>query len=210
MTWGLVPTQAGIFSVERVTRKFEEPFALSTAFMPAEQQATNLTLRYAQSTYGIATLNETLPPFMARNYTLAPFKPAQINRGVAGADQGTWTTYTIMYSVDLHCEGTSPIRGAENLVPGNVLYKSNGGCNVTMGLTGNVTKGFNVNRKAVAPLLAAKDYMAMYIGFYNDGFTDYSLDGSCPPERNTTFYAAFSRTKVSPNVSLSYSIRMLA
>jgi hypothetical protein len=197
VTWGLVPVQAGIFSVETIERSSEVPFAVSTSFMPANQQTTNLTLRYSQSTYGIATLNETLPPYMARNYTLAPFRPSQ-SMGIDDiAIQGTWTTTTTMYSVDLYCEVSSPIRDAEYMTPGSVLYKSNGGCNVTTGLSGNVTKGYIKNKNIYAPLLELKDYMAMYIGYYNGYNADYSLDGHCPPERNSTFYAAFSRTKVS-------------
>jgi hypothetical protein len=36
----------------------------------------------------------------------------------------------------------------------------------------------------------------MFVGYYNpQGFSDYSLDGSCPPEANRTFYAAFQRNK---------------
>ncbi|CAI9628309.1 unnamed protein product [Alternaria burnsii] len=195
VTWGLVPVQAGIFSVETIERSSEVPFAVSTSFMPANQQTTNLTLRYSQSTYGIATLNETLPPYMARNYTLAPFRPSQ-SMGIDDiAIQGTWTTTTTMYSVDLYCEVSSPIRDAEYMTPGSVLYKSNGGCNVTTGLSGNVTKGYIKNKNIYAPLLELKDYMAMYIGYYNGYNADYSLDGHCPPERNSTFYAAFSQTK---------------
>ncbi|KAH9882358.1 hypothetical protein J1614_000594 [Plenodomus biglobosus] len=195
VTWGLVPVQAGVFSIRTIQRSFDAPFSLSTSFMPTEQQVTNLTLRYAQSTFGIATLNETLPAYMARNFTLAPFKPAFVKNGVDIGTQGTWTAVTNMYGVDLYCEVASPQRNASDSISGTVLYQSNSGCNVTMGLTGNVTKGFNSNKNIYAPLLSAKDYMAMYIGYYNGGFSDYSLEGSCPPERNSTFYAAFSRNK---------------
>ncbi|KAI4672117.1 uncharacterized protein J4E78_000617 [Alternaria triticimaculans] len=195
VTWGLVPVQAGIFSVETILRSSEAPFAVSTSSMPADQQTTNLTLRYSQSTYGIATLNETLPPYMARNFTLAPFRPSISIVQDELAIQGTWTAITTMYSVDLYCEVSQPIRDAPYTIPDSVLYRSNGGCNVTTGLSGNVTKGYIKNKKIHAPLLELKDYMAMYIGYYDGGFADYSLDGYCPPERNSTFYAAFSQTK---------------
>ena len=75
VTWGLVPTQAGIFSVRTVTRSNNMTFDVSTFNVPIAQQASSLTFRYSQSTYGIVSLNETLPPYMARNYTLAPFRP---------------------------------------------------------------------------------------------------------------------------------------
>lgn len=193
VTGGLVPSQAGIFSVESISRDFERPFLLSTSFISAENQATKLTLRYAQSTYGIVSLNETLPPYMARNYTLTPFKP--IDTSHLDGSQGTWAAPTTMYSVDLYCEATPALRDPRPKVK-TVLYKSNGGCNVTLGLTGNVTKGFNSN-KLYSPLLVAKDYMAMYIGYYNEGNADFSLKGNCPTEQNHTFYAAFSANKLS-------------
>ncbi|KAJ4993417.1 hypothetical protein SVAN01_00965 [Stagonosporopsis vannaccii] len=193
VTWGLVPTQAGIFTVETITRSLATPFDRSTTYMPAEKQLTDLSMRYAQSTYGIATLNETLPPYMARNYTLAPFKPSNRDITIAGS-QGTWSGETTMYSLDLYCTPTSAVRdpfGRSN----TVLYTSSGGCNVTLGLTGNITEGFDPN-KGDSPLLRTKQYMGMHIGYWNyAGFADYYLEGDCPPERNATFYAAFTRTK---------------
>jgi hypothetical protein len=49
VTWGLVPTQAGIFSVQSVTRTTNITLSVSTASMPFEYQAMGMTVRYAQS-----------------------------------------------------------------------------------------------------------------------------------------------------------------
>jgi hypothetical protein len=47
-----------------------------------------------------------------------------------------------------------------------------------------------------AKALSNKEYTGMFVGYYNpQGFSDYSLDGSCPHEANRTFYAAFQRNK---------------
>lgn len=193
VTWGLVPTQAGIFSVETISRSSTTPFNRSTSYLSAREQRTGLSLVYAQSTYGIATLNETLPPYMARNYTLAPFRPTASSIDLAGS-QGAWSGETTMYSLDLYCTPSSPIR--DPAVSGHyVLYQSAGGCNVTTGLTGNVTEGYNPN-KAYSPLLSAKQYMGMHIGYWNyEGYADYYLEGDCPSDQNATFYAAFTRNK---------------
>ncbi|KAF1928282.1 uncharacterized protein M421DRAFT_5341 [Didymella exigua CBS 183.55] len=193
VTWGLVPTQAGIFAVETITRTSSTPFNRSTSFMPAEDQLTKLTIRYAQSTYGIATLNETLPPYMARNFTLAPFKPSVHDVDLAGS-QGTWTGETTMYSLDMYCAPSFAIRDT-NGKSKSVTYKSSGGCNVTMGLTGNITQGSNPNT-IYSPLLTAKQYTGMHIGYWGyTGFADFYLEGDCPTERNGTFYAAFTKNK---------------
>lgn len=49
VTWGLVPTQAGIFSIEMVARTISISFNVSDTRMPFEDQAMGLTMRYAQS-----------------------------------------------------------------------------------------------------------------------------------------------------------------
>jgi hypothetical protein len=192
VTFGLVPTQAGIFSVETITRASNVAFKLSTSFMPAEIQANSLSMRFAQSTYGIVSLNETLPGFMARNYTLAPFRPTA-NRTATSGSQSNWTATTILYSLDMYCESASVIREYNGRWT-SFLHKSSRGCNFTQGLTGNLTKGANSN-KFFSPLLDHKDYTAMYVGYWNNGFADWSLDSSCPLDQNSTFYAAFAKNK---------------
>jgi hypothetical protein len=189
VTWGLVPTQAGIFSVRSVTRNFNTTFAVSTSSIPVDQQATALTFGYAQSTYGIVSLNETLPAYMARNYTLAPFKP--LIEGHDAVRQGTHTAPTTMYFMDLDCEDVS--HKANNST--TISYASSNGCKFDLGLTGNLTSGqttFPDNE-----ITATKLYSGMYVGYYSGQYSDYYLYGECPKTANTTFYAAFQRNKVS-------------
>lgn len=99
-----------------------------------------------------------------------------------------------MYSLDMYCAPSFAIRSPSGKSE-TVTYRSSGGCNVTMGLTGNITEGSNPN-KMYSPLLAAKQYMAMHIGYWGyTGAADFYLEGYCPKERNGTFYAAFTRNK---------------
>jgi hypothetical protein len=195
VTWGLVPTQAGIFSVRTVTRATNMTFEVSTYHIPVAQQALNLTLQYAQSTYGIVSLNETLPPYMARNYTLAPFRTAENvkNSDSASQGQGTWTSETTMYFLDLYCEDASHRAGYSSKV-----YTSNAGCNFTLGPNGNFTMGEDVGDGAEN--LAVKQYTGVYAGYWNhEGFGQYSLDHYCPESANHTFFATFSESKVRRN-----------
>lgn len=132
VAWGVVPTQAGIFSTKVTTRITETPFHRSTASVPASEQPTKLSFRYAQSVYSIATLNETLTGYMARNYTLAPFRPS-----LDASAHGNWTAETTLYSLDLNCEpATQTItqRGA-------IVANSTNGCSFNNGLNGNLTIG---------------------------------------------------------------------
>jgi hypothetical protein len=195
VTWGVVPIQAGIFSVRTVTRTTNTTFSISTSIIPFDQQATTLTFRYTQSAYGIAALNETLPPYMARNYTLAPFKASLELDNIS--KQGTLTAPTTMYSLDLYCEDASR-KGDDKTVP--IAYVNKNGCNVTGIPTGNDTVGNNkvdmYNRVVDMGLLNPKQYSGIYIGYHNGGFADWYLSGFCPTTANTTFFAALQRNKV--------------
>jgi hypothetical protein len=156
--------------------------------MPAEDQATSLTFGYAQSTYGIVALNETMPAFMARNYTLAPFqlKDAQLDV----TSKGTFIAPTTMYTLDLVCENVS--HRADGTV--STEYLSKDGCNSTLGLTGNLTFGEEVDR--YTPVMAIKGYTGQYIGYHNFGAADYYLSPYCPESENGTFFASFAQSKV--------------
>jgi hypothetical protein len=160
--------------------------------MPSDIQATNLSMRFAQSTYGIVSLNETLPGFMARNYTLAPFRPAS-KETTSTESHTTWTATTTMYSLDMYC-APATITKKQSGRTTSITYTSLGGCNFTSGLTGNLTKGSNANN-FYSPLLDMKDYTAMYVGYWNNGFADWSLDASCSEDQNATFYVAFAKNK---------------
>ena len=191
VTLGLVPTQAGIFSTQTITRNVTLPFDRSTAFLPAKDQASNLTLRFAQSTYAIAALNETLTQYMARNYTLTPIRPKPLSFDTS-KPYGNWSSPTTLYSVDLYCEpaivGTRPGRAG-------VTVNSTNGCSFSQGLDGNITMGAN-KAWPESPVLNNKEFTAMYVGYWNPlGFADYSLDAYCPSTSNTTFYAAIGRNK---------------
>jgi hypothetical protein len=153
-------------------------------------------MRYAQSTYGIATLNETLPPYMAHNYTLRPFaRPSsEASAKEHALGQTTWTASTTMYFLDLYCENVS--HKADN--PDRVDFVSNSGCNFTLGLDGNLTLGENPNPGMEGDTLAIKQFMGMYVGLKDpDGFASYSLDSGCPKNQSSIFYAAFQKNKVS-------------
>ncbi|CAE7185453.1 hypothetical protein HRS9139_07140 [Pyrenophora teres f. teres] len=169
---------------------------MSNSSVPAVEQASTLTFRYAQSTYGIATLNETLPPFMARNYTLRPFTRTSPSLGADSSGrsphQSSWTAPTTMYFMDLYCENVS--HKADNSE--SIFYASNSGCNFTLGLNGNLTIGENPNLSMEGGTLSIKQYMGMYVGYSDpDGFASYSLDRKCPKNQSSIFYAAFQKNK---------------
>ncbi|KAF2871297.1 hypothetical protein BDV95DRAFT_607554 [Massariosphaeria phaeospora] len=189
VTWGIVPTQSAIFSTERITRTSPSTFSVSTGYIPAEKQESVLTLQYAHSTYAIVALNETLPPFMTWNYTLAPFKPRNGTADKQVQGSGTWTAPTMLYSLDLSCEEAhqEPYLKTHTL---GILYNNTAGCSWSQGLDGNLTMDEQQLYNST------KEFSGMYAGYWNpDGFALYALQGFCPVEANHTFYAAFQRNK---------------
>jgi hypothetical protein len=170
-----------------VTRTTNTTFVTSTSSMPFDIQAKTLSFRYSQSTYGIATLNETLPPYMTHNYTLAPFEPLNsTDSGLEG--HGTYTAPTTMYKLDLVCEDVSHKSDNSRMI----FYTSSTGCNITSGLDGNTT----ISPKDASKTIANKGYSTRYIGYHNGGYADWYLSPYCPKSANTTFYAAIAKTKV--------------
>jgi hypothetical protein len=186
VTWGLVPTQAGIFSVRTVTRTTNMAFAVSQYSMPFEKQAKSLSYRFAESTYGIVSLNETLPPYMARNYTLTPFKPQNVQGIIPG--QGSYTAPTTMYTLDLECEDVSHKAGNSSK-----KYTNNHGYTFQAELTGNLTIGDQPTTGS--DVLAVKQYNGMYVGYHNGGRADFYLSDTFPESENSTFYASFAKSK---------------
>lgn len=192
VTWGLVPTQAGIFSIKVVNRTTNLTFTTSTSSLPFESQATGLTFRYMQSAYGIIALNETLPAYMTRNYTLAPFRPRDDQVILSG--KGNHTAPTTMYTLDLHCEEAMEIGDINT----SGYYKSSLGCGWGGGgLDGNFTMDDPLG--GTAEYDGVRQYIGMYVGYHNGGFANYYMSGGCPnvEPANSTFYLGFAKTKVS-------------
>lgn len=215
VTWGVVPTQAGIFSVASVTLTTNINLTVSTSHMPVDQQSRNL-FQFPQSTYGIAALNETLPAYMARNYTLAPFVP-QYSKNEYSSN-GIYTAPTTMYSLELQCEEaknrthtlpTYDYSGRATLLKGyiNSTYVSDAdGCSSSAPSNGNLTMGATAaGGNAIGSYI--KQYTAHYIGYHYGNNADYYLSTKekC---RNTTFFAAFAKSKVCINSQSSFYWRL--
>lgn len=196
-TFAVVPLQAGIFSTDRVTRIFEQNFAVSENFMHSSVQASQLTLSYTQSVYGILNLNESTPAFQTLNYTLAPFTA----QGITTDHNGTWTVNTTLYSLDLKCE--------EARSQSQLYNNTDSDCAVKLDRFNNYTIGddLDTNYGRTHPTMRVKKYSGFYSGWYDMmdnyyrtrvGYTalSTSLQSYCLPGKgNGTFAVAFVRNK---------------
>jgi hypothetical protein len=216
-TFGVVPLQAGIFSTRPIIRDFVQDFDTSNDFIHSSMQEQAMTLSYAQSVYGILELNETMPTFTTRNYTLRPFT----TRGHIPSAGDSWTLHTIMYSMSLGCE-KAQIAGARNDTwVEEVLVQIRPGTNVIRNLTWPVTSeaGFNnsagcyvswpqQNGAVVGDLIDPrqstrfKKFSASYTGYFSRiyaasllGWDSLQDQQFCGIRGNETFFATFTQNK---------------
>jgi hypothetical protein len=194
----LVPLQAGIFAVETIHRTSSTPFLRSTNFVPAIEQKDVVSSRYIHSAHGIIWLNETLPPYMTRDYVLAPFKPQGMGLEQYGKNE-TWTANTTLYSLDVHCETPKLEQGAPNwkyngseyVLSGTYSqqYTSTSGCKLPFSyyrMVGNETIGPNYGIPN-QEVFNTKEFTSIFIGYYSTDFADFYLKGHCPESANHTW-----------------------
>jgi hypothetical protein len=172
--------------------------------MPADDQTAKITGRYVQSAHGIIWLNETLPPYMTRDYVLAPFKPQE--DGNDSANNSTWSLDTTLYSLDMKCETPTvkfqsqtqySVSQDKTTTVQTAKYMSSNGCGFSTDAYasfGNETIGPNPSFQNQT-VYDTKEFASMYIGYYQTDFADFYLEGLCPKSSNHTFMALFSRNK---------------
>nr|OQO24199.1 hypothetical protein B0A51_08585 [Rachicladosporium sp. CCFEE 5018] len=170
--WGLTPIQAGIFAVNTIVVEVAIPMNRATNYTNVYDQG-NVTAVYQQSAYNIAWLNETLPPYMTKDFVLAAF-----GSETAGASQGHDSIYvgtTTLYSVDLSCEVSLQ-------------------WNDTGVIRSNSTSGCSFGYPPYRPMAnndSSKPYDTLYVGHINsDGLADYWLYNSC----RDTFWVRWSKS----------------
>ncbi|GIZ47520.1 hypothetical protein CKM354_001060900 [Cercospora kikuchii] len=175
--WGLTPIQAGMFATRTIVLQEAVTPWQSLAYTPIEQQG-NLTVDYAQSTYNIAWLNESLPPYMTKEYMLAPFGPAK--EMSEDAINQTFTGQTVMYSIDISCETAILWEKSEDLW----YYNSSEGCSY-------YPPSYRPNGGGDLE----KPFDTLYAGYQNqNGFADYYLSPYCKTASPHTFFVRWSKS----------------
>ena len=203
-SFGVVPLQAGIFSTRSMVRNFPQDYAVSDGYIHSSIQEQALTLSYAQSAFGILKLNETLPAFTTRNYTLKPFTAS----GRAPVPEDSWTVNTVLYSMNLRCEkaeiagkinGTvieqktvlyavpgdndppqyeEKIENVTHTITSDAGFNSSTGCYISRATFNNNTSGEQVmvNSKPVSQRY--RKFSASYEGYFSPSLVTGSASGN--------------------------------
>ncbi|KAF2665477.1 hypothetical protein BT63DRAFT_66774 [Microthyrium microscopicum] len=188
-TWGLTPVQAGIFATSTVNITRSTSTQRSTQFLPLSKQETTLSTKSVYSAMNILWLNETLPPFVTRDYAVAPFTDIKTSDvGVAAATRSL-TGMTKRYGADISCE--EPI---QYLDQSNITFlNSTWGCHMT----------------APSPTLQfdeSRPYQMIFAGYKSGDSAQYSLDrGACPQNQSNTFLIQYSKPLLSAAALKNYT-----
>ncbi|KAK4985707.1 hypothetical protein LTR50_005799 [Elasticomyces elasticus] len=165
---------------------------VSSSFLSLVQQQEEITASYTYSVFGIAWLNETLPPYMSRDYALAPFQPQDV-RDTGSSEQ--WRAATTRYGVNVTCEPAQvtsiTTHQADSGPVESSYYIGSNGCQVPLpfGPTGNETLGGS-------GVGETKEFTGLYAGYNDqDGYADYYLSVYCPVNASHTFLASIARNK---------------
>jgi len=170
--WGLTPLQSSVFATKTIDRFFQVSTVVSTSYLSLQDQKETLTGSYAQSSYNIAWLNESLPPFMNRQGMLAPFALTDGNNRIETSE--SWTAPTRYYSVDINCE--APFDGGHNYI------NSSWGCWYSRA-------DMNVPQETTED-----QYSLLYVGYwYEESMDSYLGNGNCPEQANSTFLIRWGR-----------------
>ncbi|KAM3417463.1 hypothetical protein BST61_g5708 [Cercospora zeina] len=181
--WGLTPAQAGIFATRIVTVTELIPASQGLGYTPINKQG-NVSTIYAQSVYNIAWLNESLLPFMTKQYVLRAFGPSLVE--AIDTSNMTYMATTAMYSVDVSCEDVTLWDGPR-------------------GMSYNTTSGCSFYAPPIRPYGGndtSKPFDTMYVGYQNEnGAADYYLSSACNESFEHSFFVRWSHS--TPSAILS-------
>jgi hypothetical protein len=155
--------------------------AKSTSYLSLDKQKDTLSAQSVYSVTNILWLNETMPPFMTKDFLLAPFGPSGNAVSQLAASSETWTGLTQRYGVNITCE--TPIPWVSD---GIDYINSTWGCSFPPPPPQTITSDNG-----------SKIFDTLYIGYSNDdGSADYYLSsqGICPKNETSTFIIQWSKT----------------
>jgi hypothetical protein len=181
----ITPLLPATFTKGSVQREFDTEMGDASTLISLETQATELNTNALRLAYGITWLNQTLPPYMTREFATLPFRPRL--EATAQFSSETWTTIANVYQTNLTCKPAI----IERLPPDSFApYRvdSGEGCRANVSfprLGANGPKPFETHNQA--------NHMLVYYGWDSDAQVTNQLEGpDCPKEHSNKYLAAYA------------------
>jgi hypothetical protein len=134
-----------------------------------------LSTNFLDIGYGISWLDQALPPFTSRGFTLLPFEAVD---ETDMSSNTTLTAKTMLYGTNLNCYPPTKIQSESPL---SLSFDNGKGCN-----------GADIVQYSATP---GKDFAAYYIGYWDNGNVDASLQfAGCGSNASHTFLAVWMRS----------------
>lgn len=167
--WGVTPLVSSVFARSSIVIEKNATAATTASLLPLHDQSPSLNTDFMMTAYGITWLGQAMPAWVAGQGALEQFavEGGQVSEFV----NQTWTAETTMYGTSLICE-----MAVTRNVSGGFSYSNEKGCTTTPG-------AINLN--------PSSQYGGLYIGYYLDQHSDYSLSGcGCPSIENSHLFLA--------------------
>ncbi|KAL8949296.1 MAG: hypothetical protein Q9222_004582 [Ikaeria aurantiellina] len=150
--WGVTPLASSVFAQSAVTIERRSTASMTASLMPLEKQSSALNTAFMMTAYGIAWLGQAVPGYVTSDGVVQPFRVDDIfEKELANM---TWTAQSTLYGTTLNC---NPAIIKNDM--GSMWYSDGKGCTVNVGLD------------------SVSEFSGVYIGYYTDQHTDYSLLG---------------------------------
>ncbi len=180
--WGITPLQSGIFVASTITRTDTISVWASNASSTSATKTAPSSITYLYSVFGISWLNETLPPFMTRDYALAPFGMTDVEEA---KNEERWSAATQLYSLDLDCdvaitEDVDSIDGFRYDDPQMMRFYSGRGCRT---------------RLEKRDISDTAGYLAFFAGYHANEYAHYYISSDCPQNSSHVAFIVWARTR---------------
>ncbi|CZS94144.1 uncharacterized protein RAG0_04191 [Rhynchosporium agropyri] len=171
--WIITPLQSAIFNTETVSRHRTVDIVTSATLKPLAQQFTAMNANFMNRAYGIAWLNQVLPPFTTPEYAVMPFEPSQQSSRLSANE--LWTTTAIAFHTNLTC------------FPAQVVQEK------TFSYTFSNGKGCVVPQIALVDTQGVSNYMMSYIGYHSSPQSGWALKNpNCSAKFSNNFLAVWA------------------
>ncbi|KAI4220980.1 MAG: hypothetical protein L6R40_008663 [Gallowayella cf. fulva] len=169
--WGVTPLISSVFTRSVVMQQAHTTAKTTGTLMPLQDQNPALNTDFMMTAYGIVWLGQEMPGFVTAQGALEPFEVDSMH--ATDMLNTTWKAQTRLHGTSLKCDAAEIKNDSSS-----ISYSNRKGCTTDHGYS---------------PLYpeSKSRFGALYIGYYLDQFSDYSLSGmGCPSLANSHLFLA--------------------